>query len=261
MDRKNRPIGFFDSGVGGLSVLKEAMKLMPKEHYIYFGDSKNAPYGVREVEDVRNLTYKAVEFLMKKGTKAIVIACNTATSAAVAALRITYPGIPIVGIEPAVKPAVNLKKQGPIIIMATPVTLREKKFNNLMEKYRNQAEIIPMPCPGLMDFIESGKIKGKEVEEYIRHKYEDFNGNKIGAIVLGCTHYPFIKPVIEDILGRDIPIIDGGLGTSIELMRRLEIKGLINDSVMEGNVEIYNSLKEENILKISKKLLYGNDCR
>ena len=258
MDRKNRPIGFFDSGVGGLSVLKEAIKLMPKEHYIYFGDSKNAPYGVREVADVRNLTYKAVEFLIEKRAKAIVIACNTATSAAVAALRITYPGIPIIGIEPAVKPAVNLKKQGSIIIMATPVTLDEKKFNNLMERYRHEADIIPMPCPGLMDFIESGKIRGKEVEEYIRDKYEAFNGKKIGAIVLGCTHYPFIKPVIEDILGQNIPIIDGGLGTSIELMRRLKGKGLINDSSIEGNIEIYNSLEEENILKISKELLYGN---
>lgn len=257
MDRKNSPIGFFDSGVGGLSVLKEAIKLMPKEHYIYFGDSKNAPYGVREVEDVKNLTYKAVEFLVEKGAKAIVIACNTATSAAVSALRITYPSIPIVGIEPAVKPAVNLKREGPIIIMATPVTLKEKKFNNLIEIYRNEAEIIPMPCPGLMDFIESGKINGKEVQEYIIDKYEAFNGKEIGAIVLGCTHYPFIRPVIENILGEDIPIIDGGLGTSIELMRRLKGKNLINDSLIKGNVQIYNSLDEEYILKISKELLYG----
>jgi len=258
LDRKNRPIGFFDSGVGGLSVLKEAIKLMPKEDYIYFGDSKNAPYGVRDVEDVKDLTYKAVEFLIEKGAKAIVIACNTATSAAVAALRITYPLMPLVGIEPAVKPAVNLKRRGPIIIMATPMTLKEKKFNNLIERYRNEAEIIPMPCPGLMDFIESGDVKGRDVEEYIRDKYATFHGKKIGAIVLGCTHYPFIKPVIENIIGKDIPIIDGGLGTSIELMRRLKEKGLINDSLKEGNVEIYNSLDEENILKISKKLLYGN---
>jgi len=258
LDRKNRPIGFFDSGVGGLSVLKEAIKLMPKEDYIYFGDSKNAPYGIRDVDDVKNLTYNAVEFLIEKGAKAIVIACNTATSAAVAALRITYPLMPLVGIEPAVKPAVRLKREGPIIIMATPMTLKEKKFNNLIERYREKAEIIPMPCPGLMDFIEEGKVKGREVEEYIRDKYKIFYGKKIGAVVLGCTHYPFIKPVIEDIIGKDIPIIDGGLGTSIELMRRLKEKNLINDSIKEGNVEIYNSLDEENILKISKELLYGN---
>jgi len=255
------PIGFFDSGVGGLSVLKEAIKLMPKEHYIYFGDSKNAPYGIREVEDVRKLTYKAVEFLVEKGAKAIVIACNTATSAAVSALRITYPSMPLVGIEPAVKPAVNLKREGPIIIMATPVTLKEKKFNNLIEKYRGEAEIIPMPCPGLMDFIESGKVKGAEVEEYIRNKYEAYKGIEIGAIVLGCTHYPFIKPVIEYVLGENIPIIDGGLGTSIELMRRLKEKELINDSLIEGSVEIYNSAEDEYILEISKELLYGKSCR
>jgi glutamate racemase len=256
LDIKNRPIGFFDSGVGGLSVLKEAIKLMPNEQYIYFGDSKNAPYGVREVDDVRKLTYNAVEFLVEKGAKAIVIACNTATSAAVSALRITYPSMPIVGIEPAVKPAVNLKRMGPIIIMATPVTLKEKKFNMLIERYRNEAEIIPMPCPGLMDFIEGGNVKGREVEEYIRDKYESFNGKEIGSIVLGCTHYPFIRPVIEEILGDDIPIIDGGLGTSIELMRRLKEKDLINDSSIEGKVHIYNSLDAEYILKISRELLY-----
>lgn len=259
LEEKNRPIGFFDSGVGGLSVLKEAMKLMPKEDYIYFGDSKNAPYGVREVEDVRKLTYKAVEFLLEKGAKAIVIACNTATSAAVASLRITYPSMPLVGIEPAVKPAVNLKREGPIIIMATPVTLKEKKFNNLIERYRQDAQIIPMPCPGLMDFIESGNVNGREVQEYIRDKYEPFKGKKIGSIVLGCTHYPFIKPVIEDILGEDIPIIDGGFGTSVELMRRIKEKGLINDSLTEGNVQIYNSLGEEYILKISNELLYSKE--
>ena len=137
MNKKKMPIGFFDSGVGGISVLKEAVKLMPNEHYIYFGDSKNAPYGIKEVEEVKALTYKAVEFLIEKGAKAIVIACNTATSAAVRALRITYPNIPIIGIEPAVKPAVKLGRKGPVIIMATPMTLKEKKLKVLMDKYKD----------------------------------------------------------------------------------------------------------------------------
>ena len=142
------PIGFFDSGVGGLSVLREAVKLMPNEHYVYFGDSKNAPYGVKKVEEIKDLTYKAVEFLIEKGAKAIVVACNTATSAAVASLRVTYPSIPIIGIEPAVKPAVELNRPGAIIIMATPVTLKEKKFKNLIAKYGDKAEVVSMPSPG-----------------------------------------------------------------------------------------------------------------
>ena len=136
MDNKRRPIGFFDSGVGGLSVMREALKIMPNEDYIYFGDSKNAPYGTRTVDEVRKLTFDAVDFLLSKGVKGIVIACNTATSAAVAALRMEYPELPIVGIEPALKPAVELNKEGSILIMATSMTLKEKKFNNLMEKYR-----------------------------------------------------------------------------------------------------------------------------
>ncbi len=162
------PIGFFDSGVGGLSVLREAIKLMPNEDYIYFGDSKNAPYGVRTTEEVKELTYKAVDKLFSKGAKAIVIACNTATSAAVAALRLDYPDVPIVGIEPAVKPAVKMKRSGPIIIMATPMTLKERKFNNLMSKYKNEADIIPMPCAGLMEFIEAGDLDSNELKFYLK---------------------------------------------------------------------------------------------
>lgn len=258
------PIGFFDSGVGGLSVLKEAIKLMPNEHYIYYGDSKNAPYGIKDVEEVRNLTYKAVEFLIEKGAKAIVIACNTATSAAVASLRLAYPELPLVGIEPAVKPAVKLNRDGLIIIMATPMTLKEKKFNNLIEKYNDGAKIVPMPCPGLMDFIEEGKVSGSEVEEYIKQKFEPYKGETISSIVLGCTHYPFIKPVIEKVLGIEIPILDGGFGTSKEIKRRLQLKNLLNDGAEEGKVEIFNSLEDDNILEISKKLLYWDiekkDC-
>ena len=214
MDNKNRPIGFFDSGVGGLSVMKEAIQVMPNENYIYFGDSKNAPYGVKSVEEVRDLTFKAVEFLLNKGVKGIAIACNTATSAAVADLRKIYPDLPLVGIEPALKPAVELNKDGNILIMATSMTLKEEKFNRLMNRYKDRASIIPVPCPGLVEFIESGKLDGKEVEEYLFEKVNTYNGGKIASIVLGCTHYPFIKDTLVKIIGKDITIIDGGLGTA-----------------------------------------------
>ena len=249
------PIGFFDSGVGGISVLKKAIKLMPEENYIYFGDSINAPYGTKAVEEVRRLTYKSVELLLDKGAKAIVIACNTATSAAVADLRKTYPDIPIVGIEPAVKPAVEMKRDGDIIIMATPVTLKEKKFHRLMEKYEKYASIVPMPCPGLMDLVEKGTIKGPEVQEYLKEKFLHFNNKKIAAVVLGCTHYPFVAEEVANIIGKDIPIIDGGLGTSKELRRRLIEKDLLTDSKEKGRVDLYNSLNKKNMIEISKFLL------
>ena len=249
------PIGFFDSGVGGLSVLREAVKLMPNEHYVYFGDSKNAPYGVKKVEEIKDLTYKAVEFLIEKGAKAIVVACNTATSAAVASLRVTYPSIPIIGIEPAVKPAVELNRPGAIIIMATPVTLKEKKFKNLIAKYGDKAEVVSMPCPELVEYVESGDLKGKDVREYLENKFANYKREDISSVVLGCTHYPFVKDIIKDIVGKDIPVIDGGLGTSKELKRKLEELDMLTDSTDKGNIELYNSSDDKKMIEISKKLL------
>lgn len=255
MDNKNKPIGFFDSGVGGLSVLKEALKLMPNEDYIYFGDSKNAPYGVKTAEEVRRLTFEAVEFLLNKNVKGIAIACNTATSAAVADLRIKYPNLPLVGIEPALKPAVEINDGGDILIMATPMTLKEEKFNRLMEKYKDRATIIPVPCPGLMEFIEEGKLKSKEVFEYLEDKINTYKKNRISAIVLGCTHYPFIKEALIDIVGNEVDIIDGGMGTSKELMRRLMKSNLLREENRIGTVEIINSSNKKEIIDLSYNLI------
>ena len=249
------PIGFFDSGVGGLSVMKEAIKLMPNENYIYFGDSKNAPYGVKNINDVKELTYNAFNLLRKKGAKAVVVACNTATSAAVADLRKDFKDIPIVGIEPALKPAVELNRDGAIVIMATPMTLREKKFGNLMNKYNGGKEIIPMPCAGLVEFIESGDLDGDDLKSYLKDKFSELKGEKIGSVVLGCTHYPFVRKAIQETIGNNIPVIDGGLGTCKELRRRLANQNLINDSTKKGNIEIYNSLKDQRMIDISKALL------
>lgn len=255
MDKNNRPIGFFDSGVGGLSVMREALKIMPNENYIYLGDSINAPYGVKSVEEVKNLTFKAVEFLLNKGVKGIAIACNTATSAAVAALRIEYPDLPLVGIEPALKPAVELHKEGKILIMATSMTLKEQKFHELMKKYESIAEIVPLPCPGLVEFIEAGKLEGEEVEKYLKDKLDTYKNDKISSIVLGCTHYPFIKNSLYKLLGEDVLIIDGGLGTAKELKRRLENKGLLNKRTDKGSIEIINTLNKEEIVNLSYELL------
>ena len=251
------PIGFFDSGVGGLSVLREAINLMPNENYIYFGDSKNAPYGIREVEDVKKLTYKAVDFLLSKGAKAIVIACNTATSAAVAALRITYPDLPLVGIEPAVKPAVELNTNKKIIIMATPMTLKEKKFLRLIERFKDKAEIVSMPCARLVEFVEESRFDSDELMQYLEDKYKNINKEEIGAVVLGCTHFPFVRDKIQKVVGEGIPVIDGSLGTCKELRRRLKKADLLNDSNTKGEVTIINSLEEEKIINLCNMLLYS----
>ena len=255
MDNKNRPIGFFDSGVGGLSVLREAIKIMPNEDYIYFGDSINAPYGMKTVEEVRELTFKAVELLLNKGVKGMAIACNTATSAAVADLRKIYPDLPLVGIEPALKPAVELRKNGDILIMATAMTLKEEKFKRLMDKYKERASIIPVPCPGLVELIEAGEYKCKAVEEYLLEKINTYRDGKISSIVLGCTHYPFIKETLSRIVGEDVNIIDGGLGTARELRRRLSEKNLLSESREKGNIEIINSSNKKEVLDLSHELL------
>ncbi|MGL4773042.1 MAG: glutamate racemase [Clostridium sp.] len=255
MDNKNLPIGFFDSGVGGLSVLKEALKIMPNEDYIYFGDSLNAPYGIKSVSEIKDLTFKGVEYLLEQGVKGIVVACNTATSAAVAALRIKYPDLPLVGIEPAVKPAVEMNSQGKIIIMATPMTLAQNKFNALMDKYKERAEIEPMPCAGLMEFIEHGVLEGEELETYLNEKFSSYNIEEISSIVLGCTHYPFVKHTIQKIVGNNIVILDGGMGTSKEIQRRLREKNLLTDSQNKGNVKVINSLDSNQIIKFSYSLI------
>ena len=195
------PIGFFDSGLGGISVLQGTMDLLPGEDYLYFGDSYHAPYGVRPLEEVRELSRAAAEHLLQQGAKAIVIACNTATSAAAAELRALYPEVPIIGTEPAVKPAVERHPGGRILVMATPRTLQEKKFLDLWELHRDRAEIVPVPCGGLMEFVEQGILRGSEPEAFLRNLLAPFLTKPVDAVVLGCTHYPFLRAVIRRVLG------------------------------------------------------------
>lgn len=256
MKVEDRPIGFFDSGVGGISVLKEAIKVLPNENFIYFGDSANAPYGIKSVDEVKKLTFNAVKFLIKKNIKAIVIACNTATSAAIIDLREKYePCMPVIGIEPALKPAVESGRKGKIIIMATPMTLSEIKFKNLMEHYNSNADIVPLPCPGLVELIESGIINGERVEKYLKEKIKPYAKEGIAAIVLGCTHYPFIKETLASIIATDVPIIDGSVGTVKQLERQLVEYNIKNNSKSRGKIEIFNSSSDNSIIKLSHKLL------
>lgn len=252
---KDAAIGFFDSGLGGLSVLREAIKLLPRENFIYFGDSKNAPYGTRSVEEIKKLSFDAADFLFSRGIKALVVACNTATSASIEDLRNAYSGFPVIGIEPALKPAVELKRRGKILIMATPVTLAENKFNNLMKSFEKSSEIVPLPCPGLMELVESGKINGPEVEHFLRDKLRPFEGYTISSIVLGCTHYPFVKGQLSAIVGSDIPILDGSIGTAKQLRRQLLIHDVMSKRIESGKIEIINSLDDAQVISLSYRLL------
>ena len=238
---KENPIAVFDSGLGGVSVLRELIRVMPNENYIYFGDSANAPYGVKTLEEVRELTCEHAKRLFEDGAKGLVVACNTATSAAVRVLRETYPTIPTVGIEPAVKPAVMCKEHPRVLVMATPMTIREEKFQKLMQRYEDQGEIIPLPCPGLMDFVERGDLDGEDLRKYLTELLFEYKHNPVDAAVLGCTHYPFVKKMISETLGENVMIFDGGNGTAKEMKRRLAEVDLLSDRSKKGTVEFTNS--------------------
>lgn len=255
MINKNKPIGFFDSGVGGISVLKEAVKLMRLESYIYYGDSVNAPYGTKDIDTIKELTFKGIEFLYNKGVKAVVVACNTATSAAIKDLREKYKDIPVIGIEPAVKPAVKFNKGGQILIMATPATLSQSKYFNLIKEYKVEDKIVSLPCEGLAEIIEDGNVSGDIVKNYLKSKLKGIDTGSVETIVLGCTHYPFIKEEIKNIFGSEVPVIDGSCGTVKRLNSKLLEYDLFTESKDGGTVEIFNS-KSEAMVQLCYKLLY-----
>jgi len=253
MHTKNEYIAVFDSGVGGISVLRELVQLMPRERYLYFGDSANAPYGEKATEQVRALTLKAADMLMGRGIKALVVACNTATSAAIGILRERYPDTVIIGIEPALKVAADRFPRGRIGVMATQVTLREEKFAHQMERFPDvRVELIP--APGLVEQIEAGLVDAPKTKALLRGLLAPYIG-KLDALVLGCTHYPFAKAVIGEILGPDTVLLDGGEGTARQTRRCLEAAGLLGEG--PGSILLESSSPDPGSAELARKLLYG----
>ena len=251
MHTKEDYIAVFDSGVGGISVLRELRKQMPQEKYLYFGDSANAPYGNRPTQQVRELTLQAVEKMLPRGLKALVVACNTATSAAVRVLREMYPKLIVVGIEPALKMAADRFPNGRVGVMATSVTLREEKFAYQAARFP-QVRVERIHAPGLVELVEEGKVSGPEVENLLSSILAPYVG-KLDALVLGCTHYPFVANTVAKILGPETLLFDGGEGTARHTRHLLEEADLLNDG--QGSVIIENSSGLQTLLKLSEKLL------
>lgn len=249
---KEKYIAVFDSGVGGISVLRELLKQMPGEDYLYFGDSANAPYGEKPTAQVRELTLKAAQMLLQRGVKALVVACNTATAAAIDELRKAYPDTVIVGIEPALKVAADRYPAGQIGVMATQVTLREEKFAHQLERFP-EVSIHLIPAPGLVELIEQGKADSPETRQLLQTILAPYTG-KLDALVLGCTHYPFVAPVIRELLGADTALLDGGEGTARYTKHCLEQLGLLQEG--PGSVQIENSSQEAALAELSAKLLW-----
>ena len=246
-------IAVFDSGVGGISVLRHLVRLMPGEHFLYFGDSANAPYGTRTTEAVRQLTFAAVAYLYKTyPIKALVLACNTATAAAVADLREAYPDRIIVGIEPAVKLAADHFPGGRVGVMATQVTLREEKFDTLVHKWDSHCQVAKIPAPGLVELVEAGKADSPEADALLQKVLGPYVG-ALDALVLGCTHFPFAAPAIVRVLGDGVALLDGGEGTARETKRRLEGAGLLEEGT--GGLEFLNSSPDQGRLQLCRRLL------
>ena len=229
LNRQNDPVGVFDSGIGGISALIAMERLLPHETFIYFGDTKNAPYGTKDSDEVIRCVRDVVRRLIRQRIKALVIACNTATGAAAATLRRELD-IPVIGMEPALKPASEIRKTGDILVLATPLTLHQEKFNQLMEKYGEGA--IRVPCSGLMELVEQEDTAGAEV--YLRNLFSGFDLQKVDAIVLGCTHYVFLKQMIRNMIPEKVVITEGSDGTARQLRRVLQRNDLINETGTGG---------------------------
>ena len=253
-ERRTYPIAVFDSGLGGISVLRELRSLMPNEHYLYFGDSANAPYGTRPLDEVRALTLRNIGMLYERGIKAAVIACNTATSAAVSVLRERFQDIPVIGMEPALKPAALAHPGGTVLVMATPLTLREEKFSHLMEHYRDGGRIVPLACPELVEFVERGELESGALSRYLHEKLDCYRASA-DAAVLGCTHFPFLRAAIRNVLGDHVALYDGGRGTARQTQRQLALLDLLAPAEQNGSVVLENSQNDPKEAALSAFLL------
>jgi glutamate racemase len=223
----NAPIGVFDSGVGGLSVLREIRALLPHESLLYVADSGHVPYGEKSPEFIRERCRVLAEFLLAQGAKALVLACNTATVAGVAELRELYPQLPLVGMEPAVKPAAAATQSGVVGVLATTGTLKSAKFAALLDRFASDVRVITQPCPGLVERIEAGELDSQATRELLQGFVAPLLAEGCDTLILGCTHYPFIKPLLRSLVPDSISLIDTGAAVARQVQRLLTSHDLL----------------------------------
>ena len=233
-------IGIFDSGVGGLSMLQHIRADLPGESLLYVADSGHAPYGNKPNDFIVRRSFAITRFLLEQGAKAVVVACNTATAAAIAQLRAHF-SIPIIGIEPALKPAVATTRSGVVGILATGNTVRSDKFAALLDQHGQRARVIVQPCPGLADCVEQGDLQGPRCQLLLTRYLQPLLTEGADTLVLGCTHYPFLIPAIQRLVGPDVTILDPSPAVVRQLHRRLEAAGLLTEHRMAGTVDYFTS--------------------
>lgn len=233
-------IGFFDSGIGGITVLYDTLKMLPNEDYLYYADTLNVPYGPKPKDEVKKYIFNAVDFIIQQGVKVIVIACNTATSVAIEELRAKY-SIPIIGMEPAVKPAIEKNKDinKRVLVTATALTAKEEKLQNLIAKLDNEHAVDLLPLPGLVQFSERLEFNEEIVLPYLKEQLFKYDLSNYETIVLGCTHFSYYKDMFRKLLSSHVNIIDGNIGTAKNLKRILQEMNSLNEG--NGSITFYNS--------------------
>jgi glutamate racemase len=238
---QDHPIGVFDSGVGGLSVLKAIRRQMPEEAVLYVADQGHVPYGPRPMEEIQAFSEGITRFLLEQGAKLIVVACNTASAAALHHLRKNFPSIPFVGMEPAVKPAAEHTHTGVVGVLATPATFQGALYASVVERFASGVELLQHTCPGLVAQIEQGNLNGPQTRAILEGALRPMLARGIDTVVLGCTHYPFVIPLIREIVGENVRVIDPAPAVARQAQRLLETKGLKQESGQPGRVQFFTS--------------------
>ena len=248
-----RPIAVFDSGVGGISVLKHIHRLLPNEHLLYVADSIHAPYGNKSATEIQARCFAIAEFLIAKDAKALVVACNTATAAAIDQMRTKYR-LPIIGMEPAIKPAAAASRSGIIGVLATTGTLQSAQFAALLESYGRNVKVVTQACVGLVECVERGELSHDSTRALVKHYCQPLLDEGADSIVLGCTHYPFLKPLIQEAVGDGVVLIDTGAAVANQLKSRLFEQGLLAASNQMASVNFWSNSVSANPEKVITQL-------
>lgn len=257
MDSNDAPIGVFDSGIGGLSTLKDIRRALPAEDLIYVADSLHAPYGDKPIAFVEQRVETIARFLEAQGVKAIVVACNTATGIAVDRLR-SLLALPIVAMEPAVKPAVRDTRSGKVAVLATTLTLSSRRFSDLVALHGHGVEVVAQPCPGLVEQVECGDLDGPATRRLVEHYVLPLVARGVDTLVLGCTHYSFLSPVIHDIAGPGVTVIDPSPAIARELHRRLEAINALAPLERRGQEQFFTTGSVERMQAVMSELWPGD---
>ena len=249
MNGDSRPIGVFDSGVGGLSILRALRAQLPNEHFIYIADQAHVPYGPRPLEEVRGFAEGITRYLLSEGAKAIVIACNTASAAALHYLRQTFPEIPFVGMEPAVKPAAEQTQTGVVGVLATPATFQGKLYASVVERFARGTRLLENTCDGLVQCIEKGNLDGNEPRRILENALKPMLAEGMDTVVLGCTHYPFVIPLIQEIVGENVRVIDPSPAIAKRTEYVLKERNALS-TAPKGTVKFFTTAEPEKVRRV-----------